>query len=151
MFRWLATNSNDVTSLGFRTFGCLSGSARGTPRGGSGTGMPRGLCIGSTSTGSFRRHVCHGSASSAGASAAAVSSGADAAVAGAGHGADAAVVCSDRSSHAMMRMVMMTIVMMTMTMQMGHGGDGHVHGVANDIGSMHDRTRIDEDDVDDGE
>ena len=83
--------------------------------------MPRGLCIGSISTGSFRRNVCHGSASSAGASAAAVSSGADAAVAGADPavGADAAVVCSDRSSHAI---VMMTIVMMTMTMQMGHGG-----------------------------
>ena len=63
----------------------------------------------------------------AGAAAAAVSSGADAAVAGADPavGADAAVVCSDRTSHAMMRMVMMTIVMMTMTMQMGHGGDDY--------------------------
>jgi hypothetical protein len=64
----------------------------------------------------------------AGAAAAAVSSGADAAVAGADPavGADAAVVCSDRSSHAMMTVVMMTVVMMTMTMQMGHGGDDYL-------------------------
>ena len=46
-------------------------------------------------------------------------------------------------------MVMMTIVTMAMTIQMRHGGDDHVHVFANDIGSMHDRTRIDEDDVDD--
>ena len=75
-----------------------------------------------------RPRLCSRCRSSAGASAAAVSSGADAAVAGVDPavGADAAVVCSDRSSHAMMTMVMMTIVMMTMTMQMEHGGDDYV-------------------------